>query len=235
MARFVWKQDAVFSMALKDGSYVLGQLLKEPYMVFFHEFRDKDEWEPTAAQGAQPLLFCAVTRQFLIYSPIEKQPSVLPRAFERMPSRWIERIPGTRQLTIWKGTSDERTMVLLSERPGGQLIEKHIEASGFQEWPVVKKSIALDDDETIDGHEESCLWLYPQLNERLSLCKQVGRCVDPSRDLTFGRPPKKEYATFYDMLACHGKPEDWGYGSKPYDSTGKRTQQPRTKNKPARG
>jgi len=50
----------------------------------------------------------------------------------------------------------------------------------------------------------------------LFLCKQLGRTVDPLKDLMFDRPPRAEYATFIDIIAQHGKPADWGYATEPY-------------------
>ena len=81
---------------------------------------------------------------------------------------------------------------------------------------VIKDSIPLTDNRTIDSHEQDGIWLYPTLNERLYLCKTLGKNVDPDKDLAFDRPMKPEYATFVDMLAQRGTPEDWGYPSTPY-------------------
>src|SRR2546421_505132 len=83
----------------------------------------------------------------------------------------------------------------------GRLIEKHIDDNGFTRYPVVLESIPLDDDQTIDRHELNVLWTYPNLNERLLLCKQLGTRVDPEKDLLFGRPPRDEYVTYVDILA----------------------------------
>jgi hypothetical protein len=133
------------------------------------------------------------------------------KAFRSLPIHWIKEFPGSRRVTLWKGTKQERSVLLLSERPGGQLIEKHLDAVGFEDWPVIMRSIALDDRETIDKHEMNCIWTFPQLNERLFLCRILGQRVDPEKDITFDRPVRPEYRTYVDMLACHGIPEDWGY------------------------
>jgi hypothetical protein len=74
-------------------------------------------------------------------------------------------------------------------------------------------SIPLDDDATIDNHEMTYIGTYPSLNERLWICKTLGRNLDPMKDLTFGRPMHDEYATYLDMKAQHGTMGDWGYGA----------------------
>src|SRR5262245_56095252 len=116
MARFVWKEDAVVSLQLRDNSFVLGQLLKSPYMVFFNTFSATDAWNPDAAQESTPLFFCAVTKQFLKYSPIGKSPKLHPKKFDELPSHWITVFHGSRKVTVWQGTPRERTLLLLSER-----------------------------------------------------------------------------------------------------------------------
>lgn len=217
MARFIWKKDEVFSIHLRDGSYCLGQVLKSPYLVFFQAFKDVDDWDPAVARDAAPLIFCAVTRQFIAYSPIKKKPRVLPKVFADLPKYWISRFHGSRTVTVWKGTPREQTFVDLSSRPGGQLIEKHLDATGFTQWPVVMPSIPLDDDKTIDGHETGAVWLYPQLNERLVLSKHFGRAVDPDKDIQFDRPLPKDYENYINIRASNGRPEDWGYSSQKYE------------------
>ena len=44
VSRVIWKAGNALSLRLKDGSFVLTQLLKEPYMVFFKAFSDTDTW-----------------------------------------------------------------------------------------------------------------------------------------------------------------------------------------------
>jgi hypothetical protein len=215
MARFTWKEDNLISLRLRDGSFALGQLLKSPYIAFFAAFREDDAWPADAAESTPPLFFCAVASVVFKFSTISQQPNVRPKRFEQVPYLWIKRFTGSRKVTVWRGTERERQLLLLSERPGGQLVEKHMDASGPGNPKVIVPSIPLDDDETIDSYEMNVIATYPNLNERLLLCKQLGKNVDPEKDLTFDRPMRPEYANYLDMLAQKGRPEDWGYSSKP--------------------
>jgi hypothetical protein len=214
MANLRWKEGQVVSLRLKDGAFVLAQWLKSPYMVFFHSFSTSDDWPADAAKKADPLFFCAVTNQFLKFSDLGPHEDVAPRVFTKTPKHWISGFPGSRKITVWPGTVRERQFVILGSKPGGCLIEKDINATGMVDWPVIIPSIPLGDDRTIDCHELTSIWTYPILNERLHICHQLDRCVDPVKDLKFDRPPREEYQTAIDILASHGKPEDWGYSSK---------------------
>jgi hypothetical protein len=201
----------VISLELKDGSYILGQLLKKPFIVFFWAFADSDEWSESAADDASPMLFVSVTDQFLKFSRLRAHPDLRPAQFAELPKYWIEGFHGSRKVTVWPGTPRERTFIDLSERSGGRLIQARIDARGFEPQPVIMNSIPLDDDATIDKYETNSIWIFPHLNERLYLSKKLGRVVDPDKDIMFDRPLPDEYATYIDMRASHGTLEDWGY------------------------
>jgi hypothetical protein len=211
MARVNWKEGNVVSVRLKDGSFVLAQMLKQPFVVFFDAFQETDEWPATAAEGARPLFFCSITAQFRKLTPIARKSNVRPAVFSKKPCHWIRSFPGSRKVTVYPGTPLERTFIDIAARPGGQLIEMHIDASGFADWPVIMPSIPLDDDETIDGHEMNVIWTFPLLNERLLLCKTLGRCVDPAKDLTFDRPMLPEYEAVVDIMSNAKTLEELGY------------------------
>jgi hypothetical protein len=184
-------------------------------MVFFRSYADDDAWAADAAEKADALFVCAVTVQFLRYSRLRPLPDVRSRVFTESPRLWIRRFTGSRKVTVCPGTERARELLLLSARDGGQLIETRIDAKASEQPRIILASIPLDDHETIDRHEMDVVWLYPQLNERLYLCKKLGRNVDPEKDLTFGRPMPDDYGVYIDMLARHGRPEDWGYSSEP--------------------
>jgi len=214
MRRFVWKEGAVFSLQLRDGYYVLGQLLWSPYVAFFHLFQQRDSWSSNAAESAEALFYCGVAANVLKFSAIEKHGDVLPNRTLVPPHLWIRRFVGSRKTTIWPNTSNERTLILLSQRPGGQLIEKRLDDP--DEVRVVTPSIPLDDKATIDAYELEGLSVYPSLNERLHLSRVRGRSFDPEKELTFDRELPDDCITFVDIISQTGKPEDWGYDSRPY-------------------
>ena len=64
-----WKSGKVISIRLRNGVYVLAQMVREPYLVFFNHFKQENSWKGVTLKE-ENILFCkAVTRQFLRSSP----------------------------------------------------------------------------------------------------------------------------------------------------------------------
>lgn len=84
-----WKDGKVISICLRDGRYVLAQMVKSPYMVFFNLFSEDNSWEGVTL-STDNVLFChAVTRQWKAHSPIERIKGVEPLLNYELPTRWI--------------------------------------------------------------------------------------------------------------------------------------------------
>ena len=65
-----WKSGKVISIRLRNGVYVLAQMVREPYLVFFNHFKEENNWKGVTLKE-ENILFCkAVTRQFLRSSPV---------------------------------------------------------------------------------------------------------------------------------------------------------------------
>ena len=65
-----WKSGKVISICLRNGVYILAQMVREPYLVFFNHFNEENNWKGVTLKE-EDILFCkAVTRQFLRYSPV---------------------------------------------------------------------------------------------------------------------------------------------------------------------
>ncbi len=213
-----WKEGLVLTLRLRRGGYGLLQLLKAPYLVVFDCFQDDlPVWTKDAAQRSRPLFFCAVARQFLRFSPLRREPAVHTATFEELPTRWLKRFPGSSEVTVWPGTEQELSFVSLAARLGGQLVEKPISGPSAGRRRIIEPEVALDDTDTIERHELDVIWTYPSLNERIALCRDAGRRLDPLKALYFGQPLPLEWATIVDMFASRGGPEDWGYHSEPED------------------
>lgn len=146
------KDGQVFSVRLKDGSFALAQFTTGSHVAFFKAFSDTDEWEDDSAETSELLFICVGIMQFFEYSIVNVLENVRPRVFASLPRFWIEQFHGGRKVVVSPGTKDERTIALLNQRPGGRIVEQLI-GRGIQKRTVVKSSIDLDDDATIDGHE----------------------------------------------------------------------------------
>ena len=199
-----WSDGAVVSVAVKGDRRVLAQMVESPFLYFFWYFADEDGDFALALDAVEPIFCCAVTRQFLKHSDPRKEPGAAPRKKLVRPKHWINTYDGWRDVVAWPGTPHERELTLMGGEPGGMLVLRE---------ELVGEDIALDDDDTIDGHELTNIWTFPLLNERLHLCEQLERNIDPMKDLSFDRTPPLEARTFVDILAGRGDLASWGYAT----------------------
>jgi hypothetical protein len=201
MARIVWKEDDLISIETRTGIYVLAQMLYEPYLFIYEEFGDEAVWKDIDLSTV-PMLFChAVTRQFLKNSNVTKQ-TFKGIKHDNLPNRWISQNSEARKIRLWEGTPDEKEIIDLGE--GGMLIEKDIFQKGFQQTKdqiVVIPQISLNDQETIEKYELTNLGVYPEFNERLYLCYQLKKNVDPLKDLAFNRPIPLAYKRYIEIIS----------------------------------
>lgn len=199
MGRVIWKENQILSIETRDNIYVISQMLKEPYLIFFNLFRENNDWELLNLNQI-PTLFCtAVTRQFLKQSKISTL-NVQHLTIESFPVHWIKINPDSRQITVWEGTPDEKTFFILGDG-GGSLVEKDITQSGFQEEKIIIPSISFSDDEIINNCELTTIGIYPELNERLFLCYQFGYNVNPYKELIFNKNIPIEYKKYIEIIS----------------------------------
>jgi hypothetical protein len=125
VGRVVFREAHVVSVETRRGLYVLGQMSRAPFILFFAIFRDSDEWDDVKPEEL-PILCCIpVTRQFLQSTRITKHRSVPPRAIQSLPRRWIHpRNHESRTVRLWPGTPHSVEMITIGE--GGSLVEKDI-------------------------------------------------------------------------------------------------------------
>lgn len=191
------------SVESRRGHFVLAQLTREPFMIFFRIFRRKDVWADVDLANV-PVLFCkAVTRQFLQKSRITRH-DIAPHPTAVAPNRWIESRGDFGHVTVWPGTTYARKVPVLGH--GGALVAKDV--MGHQGGPYKHPSGTCDriikarltDRRVIDAHELTSMAVFPATNERLYQCEQAGENVDPEKDLIFRRPLPACYRTYVDIV-----------------------------------
>lgn len=106
---------------------------------------------------------------------------------------------GSRHVTVWKGTTNERKVLILGQG-GGRLIEEDM-STGSYKTKIIMPSIPVTDSETIDKYELTNVRVYAEFNERLYLCYKFGKNVDPLKDLIFDRPIPLEYKEYIDIIS----------------------------------
>ena len=84
-----WKSGKVISICLRNGVYILAQMVREPYLVFFNHFNEENNWKGVTLKE-EDILFCkAITRQFLRYSPVSIVKEITPLLDYELPKEWI--------------------------------------------------------------------------------------------------------------------------------------------------
>ena len=169
MKRVVWKPGKVLLVELPGGGYTVGQLLLDPYVQFFAWFTDQEAAARTADLASLAPLFCvAVVNEFL-KGHGEFLPQKLPPVSD-VPTRWIR--PLMRAGVGFRG---------------GDLIEfdPRVGRNGSEE-PIIADLSAREHRDVIDAHELTNVRGGPEFVDRLLMCRERGRNVDPLKAKIFG-------------------------------------------------
>ena len=175
MARVCWKENRVISIETRKGLYVVAQMLKSPYIRFYHYF--STEPAPDGIDTTQlKLLFTApVTRQFLRFSYIIPLKNARANLQNIDSDTWINLYPCNRKVQAYQGSAKEISCIIGGEnfdgRHGGMLVKKDIEWSPTTSHPVrqhksglfdavILDEIPLNADEIIDNYGPVCLPAY---------------------------------------------------------------------------
>jgi hypothetical protein len=206
MAKIVWKANQVISIETrskdedrKNNIYVLAQMINNAQLLIFDLYSENNNWGDVNLNEVPILFSTTVTRQFIKNSNIYKQ-SIKPLTNFELPKYKIESLGmGSRHVTVWKGTTNERNVLILGQG-GGRLIEEDM-STGNYKTQIIMPSIPETDSETIDKYELTNVRVYAELNERLYLCYKFGKNVDPLKDLIFDRPIPLEYKEYIDIIS----------------------------------
>lgn len=105
MAQVRWKENKVVSIKLRNGVWVLAQMLKSPYVLFFECFSEDNDW-PINTTGLE-FLFCSATlKPCLQKSEVQVQKGVEPIKNPRINELWIQTDGEAVKKSIWEGTRD---------------------------------------------------------------------------------------------------------------------------------
>ena len=199
-----WKPGKVISISLRNGVYVLAQMVRDPYLVFFNHFNEENNWKEVTLKE-EDILFCkAVTRQFLRYSPVTIVKDLEPLLDYRLPKEWIYSHMGGHPITVSvKGRErqlagfGQRLSLVQADKESG-LPEDNPLMGLFQAY--ILSDIQEKDWERVGQAELMSIEVFPTLNERLYLCSLHGKNVNPELDISLGKPLPDDYETYIDIL-----------------------------------
>lgn len=199
-----WKSGKVISIRLRNGVYVLAQMVREPYLVFFNHFKEENSWKGVTLKE-ENILFCkAVTRQFLRSSPVTIVKYLEPLLDYRLPKEWIYSHMGGHPITVSvKGRERQvagfghRLSLVQADKDSGMPEDNPIMGL-FQDYII--SDIKEKDWERVGDAELMSIEVFPTLNERLYLCYLYGKNVNPEQNLCLGRNVPDDYETYVDLL-----------------------------------
>ena len=218
MKRVIWKENKVLSIETRKGTFVLAQMIKSPFMIFFNAFEDDiDKFKDIDLENTPILFTHSVTKQFLKKSNIETINILKPTPNFQPPILWLKEDASSRKVTVWEGTKNEREFISLGEN-GAKLVEKDILKDGKYNHisgvfdAVVKqfdsKNVDFND---IMQYELTSVEIYPNLNERLFLCSLKGENVDPAKNILFNISMPLAYEKYVDIISGVVPLEELGY------------------------
>ena len=174
-----WKSGKIISIRLRNGVYVLAQMVREPYLVFFNHFKEENSWK--GVKDLEPLLDY------------------------RLPKEWIYSHMGGHPITVSVKGRDrqvagfgQRLSLVQADKESGQPEDNPL-LGLFQAY--ILPDIQEQDWERVGQAELISIEVFPTLNERLYLCFLFGKNVNPELDISLGKPLPDEYETYLDILS----------------------------------
>lgn len=202
--RFIWRNDKVVSLRLRNGQYTLLQLLEGKWrFAAFDIFRESDEWDDVVLSNERVLFTNIAIRQFFVASEILEQKAVAPASGVHYEEDRISAGDKPTKYRLWENTPHEFELTLIG---GGPIQFRRI--VDYQEFFT---PIANSEYENYLHIEMKGVQNYPYLNERLMLCSEMGRKADPEKELKFGRELPIEYRPYFEMLAHSDSFAKYGY------------------------
>ena len=207
-SRIIWKKDSLFSIRLRNGHYALLQMLSIGGQVaVFNCFQETDKWSDVRLSADKVLFTGTILRSITSRSVTAIHKDVVPVANLKCSEERISIGDGFRYVTVWKGTDDERTFLMMGVGEN-RLRRTDYENDRYREEYT---PIAIEDFELYEDVELTGLYDYPEFNERLLLCELFGRNVDPLKEIAFNRSLPLEYRTYIDIISGKVRLSELGY------------------------
>lgn len=214
MKRISWREDKVFSMQTRKGLYVLGQMLKKPYVRFYNVFGNYSSvWNINTLEGINVLFTVAIVpKNVFDNSIITVLPEIVPDKNKIDCDSWIHPHHGFRTTIVYQGLPAESEILIFGSHIGGMLVKKDLWWTPSKKSPLRKGYAGICDEiiydeiptslyADIDQYELTVLNMFPLLNERLYLSHLFGKSTDPLRDLIFDKHLPKEYEVSISWMA----------------------------------
>lgn len=173
-------------------------MLEDCRVAVFDYFRQDDNWGNIKLDFEDVLFSCYVLKRDLKKHTIAFHRDVIPvKGIPKIEWRIITGGP-SRSKTFWKGTDDERTLLVDGDSSRLSLVRYyHVDGKGKEE----NKPINRQDYDQYKHLEVTSLRVYPEFSERLYLCSVYNTNFDPLKEIAFGRPLGLECRTYLDIIS----------------------------------
>ena len=203
--RSIARPNTVYSVKLRQGGYALLQTMSDTCRIaVFDEFRSEPDWTGVQLSQSNVLFICSVIRNFFQNSLIEKLSGLTACRDLEFPNKAIS-LDGHRTVTLTVGKSKHEIVAM-----GDGLSLCHTK------WHDGRPSLSYTnikrtDFEKVKHLELTTLRSYPELNERLSLCRKLGRNVDPMKEIAFDRQLPPQFETYVVIIGGLIPSKQFGY------------------------
>jgi hypothetical protein len=214
MARSLrWKNNSVISAELRDGTFVLLQMLDtKGYLAALNHYREVDDWDGVVLAKSDVLFITLALRSFMARTKIRRVTNVDAIQGLKVPDGPTTKIntePEWRHVTLWPGTEDEITVLV---QGGKGLVGLHTSGRNSKGKIVDEyRPIKPSEYKKFKRMETAHLSDYPSLNERLLLCRGKGWNFDPMRNLEFDWPLDRECSVYAQIISGRVRLADLGY------------------------
>nr|WKN37246.1 hypothetical protein K4G66_00800 [Tunicatimonas sp. TK19036] len=206
MAIVKWKKDKVLSIKLRNGKYALFQMLEGKCQIaVFNSFQDQNDWKNTVLTKESVLFYTnIIPKSVLSRSEITVQKTVPPAIDLEFPKFQLNTGHGNRKIKIWKNTPYERELIIMGE--GSNLL-----AEERFENEIIYTSIEVKEYKKYRHLELENIRIYPEFNERLYLCSEMNKNIDPLKELAFDQDLDLRCQTYIDIISGKVRLESLGY------------------------
>lgn len=173
MKRIVWKANDVVLLELREGLFSVCQMLgPSSYMAFFQLSNTTGDFAGTDLNEVPELFIVSVANNFLRNRGVEKiKKGVVAKRDVEIPTLWLDPKMWPKGDYVWKNAD-------LVE------IDPEVGSLGINN-PVVQKDITKDDTDILDSYELTNVMTDFPLADRLILCLEQRRNVDPLKEQIF--------------------------------------------------
>lgn len=213
--RRTFKDGTVFSIRLRNGSFALLQKIRDGRFAVFNLFRERDEWSSDDVSSDNVLFYCVITKSVLQRSDVRHHKHVKGAGELVYPDFTINLSGGHRHITLWEGTANERTFLMMGNGSYGVWRSVCLEGKIKEDYTL----ITIKDYDRYRHLELSNLRVYPEFNERLYLCSIFKCNIDPLKEIAFDRPLDPQCRVYVDIISGKVPLSDLGYGTMKHTRT----------------